>query len=210
MYPANIPTAVVDRLYETAEHLGRAWSNVQLSDDFGMRMILAALRRMERKGIPVEPDHAARTLHWIWKRNAIRDHWRRVNAENEGRRIPMISLDSLPAETLIEASVELYDGVSDDLWAGRKGREVAEFLQSCGYSRECAWAFVWRATDLEWDDVAFLLHERLGYAATTAQLRQWGSRRFDRMRVLLRTHLNADPGGVSSERHAPGGVPALQ
>ncbi len=159
MYPANVPTAVVDRLYETAERLARAWSNVELQDDFGMRMILAALRCLQKKGAPLEPDVSTRTLRWIWKRNATRDHWRRVNAENEGRRVPMIFLDSLSVEALIEASVELYDSVSEDLWAGRKGREVAEFLQIRGYSRACAWAFVWGHIDCDWPNIVALLQK---------------------------------------------------
>ena len=183
---AVLPSQAVGRLYRVADLLARDWHGAGLSDVFGSTMIVAVVRFLQRTGCG-KPDGSRRTpqeqaefaevlLRRFWAMNARRDADRGSKARTDGRRPEVIPLE-LAGEGA--AQVRLYDPLSDDLLAGETGRDVARFLEGLGWPRERAWAFVWRESGREWDDVAFLLAERFEADATPGSLRKWGERWFE-------------------------------
>lgn len=198
---AVLPAQAVDRLYRVADLLARDWHGAGLCDVFGSTMIVAVLRFLQKTGSarrdgtrrsPQEQaEFAEALLRKFWAMNARRDADRDGQARAGGRRP-----DILPLELAGEgaASVHLYDPLADDLLAGETGRTVARFLEGLGWPRERAWAFVWRESGREWDDVAFLLAERFEADATLGSLRKWGERYFEPVLPRVRAFLQGQTG----------------
>ncbi len=193
---AALPAEAVDRLYRVADILVQDWQNAGLGDVFGSRMIAAVARFLEKTGRR-RPDGARRSareqadfaealLRRFWTVNARRDADRTAHARLSGRRPDVLALD-LAGEAAV--STALYDSLADDLLVGETGRAVARFLEGLGWPRERAWAFVWRESGREWDDVAFLLAERFEQVATSARLRKWGERHFEPVKPQVRAFL---------------------
>ncbi|MDQ2798257.1 MAG: hypothetical protein M3Y13_01265 [Armatimonadota bacterium] len=193
---ADLPTQAVDRLYRVADLLARDWQNAGLSDVFGSSMIAAVVRFLEKTGTRNEDgtsrsareqaDFAEALLRRFWAMNARRDAERNTQAHASGRRPEVLALDFVSEGA---AATGLYDTFSDDLLAGETGRAVARFLETLGWPRERAWAFVWRESGREWDDVAFLLAERFEADATPGSLRKWGERYFEPVLPRVRAFL---------------------
>lgn len=193
---AVLPAQAVDRLYRVADLLARDWQNAGLSDVFGSTMIVAVVRFLQKTG-SAKPDGTRRSaqeqaefaealLRKFWAMNARRDADRDSQARAEGRRPEVVPLE-LAGEGA--APVGLYDPIGDDLLAGETGRAVARYLEGLGWPRERAWAFVWRESGREWDDVAFLLAERFEQDATPSRLRKWGERYFEPVKPQVRAFL---------------------
>lgn len=195
--PGNaVPAEAADRLYRVAELLARDWQNAALSDVFGSSMIVSVVRFLEKTGTRNEDgshrsaraqaDFAEALLRRFWVVNARRDAARSTKAHAAGRRPEVLALD-LVGESA--AATSLYGSLSDDLLAGETGRAVARFLETLDWPRERAWAFVWRESGREWDDVAFLLAERFEQDITTPCLRKWGERYFEPIKPQVRAFL---------------------
>jgi len=193
---AVLPAQAVDRLYRVADLLAHDWQNAALSDVFGSTMIVAVVRFLGKTG-SVKPDGTRRSaqeqaefaealLRKFWAMNARRDADRDSQARAEGRRPEVLPLELVGEGA---APVRLYDPLGDDLLAGETGRAVARFLEGLGWPRERAWAFVWRESGREWDDVAFLLAERFEQDATPGSLRKWGERYFEPIKPQVRAFL---------------------
>lgn len=186
----------VDRLYRVADLLASDWQNAGLRDVFGSSMIAAVVRFLEKTGSRNEDgtnrsdreqaDFAEALLRRFWVVNARRDAERNTQARASGRRPEVLALDFVSERA---AAAGLYDTLSDDLLAGETGRAVARFLETLGWPRERAWAFVWRESGREWDDVAFLLAERFEQDTTTSCLRKWGERYFELIKPQVRAFL---------------------
>ena len=171
--PATLAPAIADRLYYVADSLSYDWRDSGLSDTFASAMIVAVVRFLGKTGT-LRPDGTRRTpleqadfaealLRRFWAMNGRRDAARRSQAREQGSRPETVPLDLVGEGA---ATVRLYDPLRDDLLAGETGRAVARFLEGLGWPRERAWAFVWRESGREWDDVAFLLAERFEDDAT--------------------------------------------
>lgn len=181
-----LPAEAVDRLYRVSDLLARDWQNAGLCDVFGSSMIAAVARFLEKTGTRNEDgthrsareqvDFAEAMLRRFWIANARRDAERNTQAHASGRRLEILALD-LVGESA--AATSLYGSLSDDLLAGETGRAVARFLETLGWPRERAWAFVWRESGREWDDVAHLLAERFEQDTAPSCLRKWGERYFE-------------------------------
>ncbi len=208
---AVLPAQAVDRLYRVADLLARDWHGAGLSDVFGSTMIVAVVRFLQKTGCR-KPDGTRRSpqeqaefaealLRQFWAMNARRDADRDSKARAGGRRP-----DLLPLELAGEgaAPVRLYDPLADDLLAGETGRAVARFLEGLGWPRERAWAFVWRESGREWDDVAFLLAERFEADATPGSLRKWGERYFEPVLPRVRAFLQDWPDEPAAVSRADG------
>ncbi len=213
-----LPTQAVDRLYRVADLLARDWQGAGLSDVFGSAMIVAVVRFLGKTGSarrdgtrrsPQEQaEFAEALLRRFWVLNARRDADRDRQARADGRRP-----DVLPLELAGEgaAPVGLYDTLGDDLLAGETGRAIARFLEGLGWPRERAWAFVWRESGREWDDVAFLLAERFEADATPGSLRKWGERYFEPVLPRVRAFLEGrhDEPGAVSRAGGPGAITGM-
>ena len=183
---AALPAKAVDRLYRVADLLARDWQNAGLRDVFGSSMIAAVVRFLEKTGrrnedgtrrsVREQEDFAEALLRRFWATNARRDAERNTQAYAGGRRPEVLALDLVSEGA---AATGLYGTLSDDLLAGETGRAVARFLETLGWPRERAWAFVWRESGREWDDVAHLLSERFEQDTTLSCLRKWGERYFE-------------------------------
>lgn len=195
--PAEVlPAEAADRLYRVADLLSRDWQNVGLGDLFGSSMISAVVRCLEKAGrrgpdgrrrsARAQADFAEALLRRFWTVNARRDAARSVEARTSGRRPDVVALD-LVGESAAQTS--LYAPVGDDLLAGETGRAVARYLETLNWPRERAWAFVWRESGREWDDVAHLLAERFGLGMTPSCLRKWGERYFEPVKPQIRAFL---------------------
>ena len=215
---ADLPAPVVDRLYRVADLLARDWQGAGLSDVFGSTMIVAVVRFLGKTG-SAKPDGTRRSpqeqaefaealLRQFWAMNARRDADRGSKARADGRRPDVIALE-LAGEGA--AQVRLYDPLSDDLLAGETGRAVARFLEGLGGPRERAWAFVWRESGREWDDVAFLRAERFEADATPGSLRKWGERWFAPVLPRVRAFLQGqhDEPAALSRAERPGAIPGM-
>lgn len=193
---ASLPAEAVDRLYRVTDLLARDWQNAGLRDVFGSSMIVAVARFLEKTGrhradgtrrsAREQADFAEALLRRFWAVNARRDAERETQARADGRRPEVLALDFVSEGA---AATGLYDTLSDDLLAGETGRAVARFLETLGWPRERAWAFVWRESGREWDDVAFLLAERFEQDATLSCLRKWGERYFEPVKPQVRAFL---------------------
>ena len=191
-----LPAEAADRLYRVAELLARDWQNSGLNDLFGSAMIAAVMRFLQKTGrrrpdgvrrsARAQADFAEALLRRFWAVNARRDAARRAEARADGRRPDTVALD-LVGESA--AQTTLYGPLGDDLLAGETGRAVARFLEGLGWPRERAWAFVWRESGREWDDVAFLLAERFEQDASPACLRKWGERYFEAAKPQVRAFM---------------------
>lgn len=189
MFPNSLPDPVVHGLYREAEALERRWANCELDDDFAGRMIDATLRCLATRPEAERlcPRRAVRILRYIWSRNAKRDAARRAVALAVGTRPMRISLSAL-GDDVPDRRRGCFDGRCS-LDGGETGLAVVQWLQEQGWPRERAWAFVWYEVRQDWGEVAYLLRTRLGFAATEAQLRQWGVRHFERIKPRLRSAL---------------------
>ena len=201
--PALAPasSSVADRLYRVAERLEADWLGAGLADDFASRMIVAVLRFLTKTG-EYRPDGTRRTsaeqaefaealLRRFWTLNARRDASRRTEARERGTEYGLVSWEDAGEGAAVS---HLHDPLRDDLLAGETGRAVARFLEGQGWPRERAWAFVWRESGREWDDVAFLLAERFEADATPAGLRKWGERYFEPVKPVVRAFLQGVAG----------------
>jgi hypothetical protein len=183
---AALPAEAVDRLYRVADLLARDWQNAGLCDVFGSSMIAAVVRHLDKIGrrkadgtsrsVREQTDFAEALLRRFWAQNARRDAKRNTQARASGRRPEVLALDFMHEGAV---ATGLYDTLSDDLLSGETGRAVARFLETLGWPRERAWAFIWRESGREWDDVAFLLADRFEQDTTLSCLRKWGERYFE-------------------------------
>lgn len=207
----TLAPALADRLYRVADALAHDWRGAGLSDTFALSMVLAAARFLRKTGTrrtdgtrrtrEEQADFAEALLRRFWAANARRDAARHAQGRERGTRP-----DVLPLELVGEkaATADLYAPLRDDLLAGETGRAVARFLEGQGWPRERAWAFVWRESGREWDDVAFLLAERFEVDVTPAGLRKWGERYFAPAKPQVRAFLEgARDGEVSGGSHPP-------
>ena len=215
---APLAPATADRLYRVADALARDWQGAGLGDAFASAMIVAVVRFLERTG-PRRPDGTRRSpaeqaefaealLRRFWAMNARRDAARRADARERGARPDVLPLDAVGEGAAV---ARLHDPLRDDLHAGETGRAVARFLEGMGWPRERAWAFVWRESGREWDDVAFLLAERFEADLTPAALRKWGERHFEPAKPLVRAFLEdraaeAGASGIAPPSHAGAGA----
>ena len=189
-------SAIADRLYRVADALAYDWRESGLSDGFASAIIVAVVQFLQKTGLrrtdgsrrtPAEQvDFAEALLRRFWDMNARRDAARRSEARERGTRPDVLPLELVGEQAGI---AHLHDPLRDDLLAGETGRTVARFLEGRGWSRERAWAFVWRESGREWDDVAFLLSERFEVDATPGCLRKWGERYFEPAMPYVRAYL---------------------
>lgn len=211
-----VTSEMVDRLYRLAEFLPQDWAGTVLADDFGSSMIAAVLRVLEKHGRyradgsrrswAEQGEFAEALLRDFWKRNAWRTASRQASALQQGKARECVSWDTIGEGA---AATDLYAPLRDDLHAGETGRAVARFLEGLGWPRERAWAFVWRFSGREWDEVAFLLGERFEMDANPAQLRQWGPRHFEKVRPLVEDFLNGGAAGAVLAPSHPRPLPPL-
>ena len=198
----SLAPAIADRLYRIADILADDWRGAGLDESFGSAMIVAVVRFLGKTGprrldgprrtLTEQADFAEALLRRFWAINARRDAARHSEGRDRGLRP-----DTLPLDLVGEgaAQVRLYDSLGDDLLAGETGRDVARFLEGLGWPRERAWAFVWRESGREWDDVAFLLAERFEAGRLTpARLRKWGERYFEPVLSRVRAFLQGESG----------------
>lgn len=191
-----VSAAVADRLYRVAARLEWDGHGSRLADDFASSMIIAVVRFLTKTGadradgtrrtIAEQADFAEALLRRFWAMNARRNAARRTQAQDRGTAPVCVSWEEVLEETKI---FFLHDPRGDDLLAGETGRAVARFLEDLGWPRERAWAFVWRESGREWDDVAFLLSERFEADASPARLRKWGERYFEPIKPQVQAFL---------------------
>lgn len=210
--PLTVPvsTRVADRLYQVADRLSGDWREAGLDDMFASRMIVAVLRFLEKAGRRCangvrrseseQADFAEALLRQFWMQNARRDAARVTQRREEGRQPRLVLMELVGEQAAVS---DLYHPLRDDLLAGETGRSVARFLEGLGWPRERAWAFVWRESGREWDDVAFLLAERFEANASPSRLRKWGERYFEPVKPEVRAFLQQRTGLTEDVSHAP-------
>lgn len=204
-----VSTRVADRLYQVSDRLSGDWREAGLDDTFASRMIVAVLRFLEKAGRRYadgvrrseaeQADFAEALLRQFWMQNARRDAARVTQRREEGHQPRLVPMELVGEQAAVS---DLYHPLRDDLLAGETGRSVARFLEGLGWPRERAWAFVWRESGKEWDDVAFLLAERFEADATAERLRQWGKRHFEPVKLEVRAFLQRQTGLGEDVSHA--------
>ena len=190
MFPRRLPNLVADQLYVRVQQLLATWQNAPVDEEFADRMVDAVLLFLAR------PDQQKRTakmtsreyaryaknlLNRFWIKNA-RKRYARANAQQTvGKRLPQRSLDEIGEDHLCLVQPEQ----DDELTGGEIGRSIKQALIAFDYDPAHINAFIWRGLGLEWDDIRDLLATRLRVVTTTAQLRQWSSRHFPKIRACL-------------------------
>ena len=206
----HVSTRVADRLYQVADRLADDWREAGLDDTFASRTIVAVLRFLEkvgrrradgvRRSDEEQADFAEALLRQFWMQNARRDAARVTQRREEGRQPRLVPMELVGEHAAV---AELYHPLRDDLQAGETGRFVARFLEGLGWPRERAWAFVWRESGKEWDDVAFLMAKQFEADTSTARLRKWGERYFEPVMPEVRAFLERHLGLTEDVSHAP-------
>lgn len=187
-----VSAAIVGSLYALADDLERAWPGAELADDFGSRMVEAAVRCLSRAGIRRpdgrrrRPDEQAlfakRLLAKIWRINARRDAARHSAAKIAGKRIVEISLDDA-REIALPGGAGWLDS---DIPGGYTACSAARVLVAHGWPRVRACALVlFYATGESYDLTSDLLARRFAAPVNASTLRQWKRRHFTAGLALL-------------------------
>lgn len=190
MFPRRLPNLVADQLYVRVQQLFANWRNAPVGEEFADRMVDAVLRflaRPDQQKLTAKMTsreyarYAKKLLNKFWIKNARKQYARIAAQLTAGKRLAQRSLDEIGEDQIFLVQPE-HD---DELTGGETGRSILQALTALGYEPVKAYAFVWRGLGLEWDDIQSLLATKLGIVTTTAQLRQWNTRHFPKIRACL-------------------------